>query len=106
MSDLFPVSFPDDVKTVELETLSLAKLLAFNQVELQRVYKNCQNPGFFQLDLTDDERGVELLRDAVECARLMKKLLPTMSVEEKKTYKQRDRVGVYSVGYVYSATSF
>ncbi|OTA99529.1 hypothetical protein M426DRAFT_67657 [Hypoxylon sp. CI-4A] len=99
MSDLFPAPFPSDAKTVELETLSLAKLFAFDKAELGRIYKNCQNPGFFQLDLTDDERGVELLQDAVECARLMKKLLPYMSVAEKETYKQRGRVGVYSMGY-------
>ncbi|KAB8228277.1 2-oxoglutarate-dependent dioxygenase [Aspergillus alliaceus] len=99
MSDLFPASFPTDVKTVHLETLSLAKLLERDENELRRIYDNCKNPGFFQLDLTDDEQGVQLLRDAVDCARLMKRLLPNMSVEEKRTYKQHTRVGVYSKGY-------
>jgi len=99
MSDLFPAPFPTDVKTVHLETLSLAKLLQKDVDELRRIYENCKNPGFFQLDLTDDEQGIQLLRDAVDCARLMKQLLPSMSVEEKRTYKQHSRVGVYSKGY-------
>lgn len=99
MSDLFPAPFPDDAKTVHLETLSLAKLLAKDKVELQRIYENCKKPGFFQLDITDNEQGVQLLRDATDCARLMKGILPVMSVEDKKSYKQRERVGVYSMGY-------
>jgi hypothetical protein len=99
MSDLFPAPFPTNVKTVHLETLSLAKLLQRDEDELRRIYENCRDPGFFQLDLTDDEQGVQLLRDAVDCARLMKQLLPNMSVEEKRTYKQHSRVGVYSKGY-------
>lgn len=100
MSDLFPAPFPTDVKTVHLETLSLAKLLKKDEDELHRIYDNCKDPGFFQLDLTDDEQGIQLLRDAVDCARLMTRLLPNMSVEEKRTYKQHNRVGVYSKGYV------
>ena len=99
MSDLFPAPFPTDVQTVHLETLSLAKLLAKDEVELRRIYEKCKDPGFFQLDLTDDEQGIPLLKDAVDCARLMQRLLPIMSVEEKMTYKQRNRVGVYSMGY-------
>lgn len=99
MSDLFPAPFPTNVKTVHLETLSLAKLLQRDEDELRRIYENCKDPGFFQLDLTDDEQGVQLLQDAVDCARLMKQLLPNMSVEEKRMYKQHSRVGVYSKGY-------
>jgi hypothetical protein len=63
MSDLFPAPFPDDVKTVHLETLSLAKLLKNDEEELRRIYENCKSPGFFQLDLTDDEQGIQLLRE-------------------------------------------
>jgi hypothetical protein len=98
MSDLFPAPFPDDVKTVHLETLSLAKLLQNDEEELHRIYENCKKPGFFQLDLTDNELGIQLLRDVVDCARLVKQLLPNLSVEEKRTYKQHSRVGVYSKG--------
>ncbi|KOS21699.1 Gibberellin 20 oxidase 1-A [Escovopsis weberi] len=99
MSDLFPEPFPDDAQTVHLETISLAKLLANDEAEVQRVYLNCKEPGFFQLDLTDDSEGVELLRDAVDCARVIREVLPTKTVPEKKLYKQRDRKGVYSMGY-------
>ncbi|OTA68788.1 hypothetical protein K449DRAFT_399119 [Hypoxylon sp. EC38] len=87
MSDLFPVPFPDDVKIVELDPLSLASLSTFARFARTRGYH------------IDDERGVELLRDVVECAHLMKRLLPAMPVEEKRTYKRRDLVGVYSMGY-------
>ncbi|EAT79360.1 hypothetical protein HBI56_050930 [Parastagonospora nodorum] len=99
MSDLFPAPFPNDVKTVHLETLSLAKLLQNDEGELRRIYENCKDPGFFQLDLTDDDRGIQLLRDSVDCARLVRQLGPNMSIEEKKTYKQHDRVGPFSKGY-------
>lgn len=106
MSDLFPEPFPTDIKTVHLETLSLAKLVAQDQGEQQRVFEHCKTSGFFQLDLTDHEEGIQLLRDSAECARLMTKVLPTMSIEDKRSYKQRDRVGVYSMGYqVYDTLS-
>jgi isopenicillin N synthase-like dioxygenase len=106
MTDLYPAPFPDDVKTVHLETLSLAKLLQNDKEELHRIYENCKSPGFFQLDLTDHEQGIQLLRDAVDCARMVRQLLPNMTVEEKRTYKQHARVGVYSKGYGLSQPDF
>ncbi len=76
MSDLYPAPFPEDVPTVKLETISLAKLIANDEDEARRLFENCKDPGFFNLDLTDHPDGVQLLKDAVACARLTKAIIP------------------------------
>ncbi len=98
MSDLYPAPFPEDVPTVKLETISLAKLIANDEDEARRLFENCKDPGFFNLDLTDHPDGVQLLKDAVACARLTKAIIPTMPMEEKKMYKMRSRIGIFDMG--------
>jgi isopenicillin N synthase-like dioxygenase len=98
MSDLYPVPFPKHVPTVKLETISLAKLLSFEEKEVQRLFENCKEPGFFNLDLTDHPMGVQMLKEVVACARLAKQIFPTMSMEEKKKYTPRSRIGIFDMG--------
>jgi isopenicillin N synthase-like dioxygenase len=98
MSDLYPAPFPDDVPIVELETISLAKLLAGDEDEAQTMFEILKGAGFFYLDLTDHPEGLKILEDAVACCRLSQTIFPVMSVEEKQKYKTRDRVGIFDKG--------
>ncbi|KZF23842.1 oxidoreductase [Xylona heveae TC161] len=99
MSGLYPAPFPDDVPIIELKTISLAKLLEKDQTETQRMFEICQDPGFFYLDLTDHPEGLQMLRDVVSCCRLGQSIFPNKSMEEKKSFKTRERIGVFDMGY-------
>ncbi|OJJ67834.1 hypothetical protein ASPBRDRAFT_199536 [Aspergillus brasiliensis CBS 101740] len=99
MSDLYPAPFPDDVPIVELETISLAKLLAKDPAEAQRMFAICQDPGFFYLDLTDHPDGLQMLRNVVSCCRLGQSIFPNLPMADKKAFKTRDRIGVFDMGY-------
>ncbi|ODM21322.1 hypothetical protein SI65_02165 [Aspergillus cristatus] len=99
MSGLYPAPFPDDVPIIELKTISLAKLLEKDQAETQRMFEICQDPGFFYLDLTDHPDGLQMLRDVVSCCRLGQSIFPNKPMEEKKSFKTRDRIGVFDMGY-------
>ena len=100
MTDLYPVPFPDGMFTVDLQTVSIAKLLSQDPTEAQRIFSFCRDPGFFLLDLTDHPEGVALLRDAVDCARLGRKLFKTLSIDQKREYKTRQGggAGIFDMG--------
>ncbi|KAH6689848.1 oxidoreductase [Plectosphaerella plurivora] len=99
MKELYPKPFPDNIPTIELQTVSLAKLLSKDDEEADRIFKILKDPGFFQLDLTDHPQGVELLRDVVECHGLAKKLFTTLPLEQKLQYKTRKTIGIFDRGY-------
>ncbi|KAK3360560.1 hypothetical protein B0T25DRAFT_449582 [Lasiosphaeria hispida] len=101
MTDLYPLPFPDDLPTVDLQTVSIAKLLSKDEAEAQRIFSFCRDPGFFLLDLTDHPEGVALLQDAAECARLAKKLFKGLSIDRKREYKTRQGggAGIFDMGY-------
>lgn len=56
--------FPDDVQTAPLVRLSLAKLLAHDAIESERLYEASKTLGFFYLDLQDAPSGRALCLDA------------------------------------------
>ncbi|KUI67762.1 hypothetical protein VM1G_03555 [Cytospora mali] len=58
MTDLYPAPFPDGIATVGLGRKLLSKLLASDQQEAERIFRFAQNPGFFNVDLTDHEDGI------------------------------------------------
>ncbi len=97
MSDLYQAPFPEDVPTAKLETLSMAKLMANDEDEARRLFENCKDPGFFNLDLTDHPDGVQLLKDAVVCARLTKSVF-TLPMEVKQAYKPLPGICVFDRG--------
>jgi isopenicillin N synthase-like dioxygenase len=100
MTDLYPAPFPDDIATIELGTISVAKLLAGDAEEAKRIFAFCQDPGFFNLDLTDHPDGVQLLRHAVHCNRLANKMF-ALPIDRKREFLTRqDRgAGVFDCGY-------
>ncbi|KAI1075024.1 hypothetical protein F5B20DRAFT_573738 [Whalleya microplaca] len=85
MTDLYPVPFPDKLPTVELETISIARLLSGDEEEARRIYEFCRDPGFFQLDLTDHPEG----------------LFTSLSIDQKREFKIRQEggAGVFDMGY-------
>ncbi|KAK3311876.1 oxidoreductase [Apodospora peruviana] len=102
MTDLYPVPFPDNLPTVELQTVSVAKLLSHDEQESQRIFAFCKDPGFFLLDLTDHPEGVRLLQDATDCCRLAKKLFTSLTIDQKREYKTRSAgggAGIFDMGY-------
>jgi len=60
----FPAS--PEFKTVNLETISLVKLLAEDAQEQDRVFEACKTRGFFYLELAGCERGETILKGADE----------------------------------------
>lgn len=86
--------FPSGLPTVELETISLSKLLARDAAEQARVFEVCKGRGFFYLDLEDGQpaAGETLLRGADAIARTGERTfaLPT---DEKMGYLMGAAVG-------------
>lgn len=55
---------PDDVKVVDIPTISLARLQEETTTESEALYKACRELGFFLLELQASEEGNALLEDA------------------------------------------
>ena len=64
----FPQS--KEYPTVELEAVTLQKLLDHDASEEDRVFEACNTGGFFYLRLTDSELGRRMLQQANEIARV------------------------------------
>lgn len=82
--DLLP-PFPNDIPTMPLERLSLAKLLQHDSSEYQRFCRACEDLGFFYLDLRDQELGTSILSDADHLFKIGKHLF-ALDIEEKSKY--------------------
>lgn len=98
MNEFYPAPFPDDVPIVNLEKISLNKLLNGDADEAHKMFEICTTRGFFYLDMTDHPKGQKLLKDACVTCQAGKEILPNHSIEEKSTYKSRPRLGVFDMG--------
>lgn len=79
----FPVGFP----TVELETISLAKLLANNDpAEADRVFEVCKGRGFFYLELPGCPAGEIIAEGANKVAAVAEDVFK-LPLEEKLKYQ-------------------
>ncbi|KAI1206065.1 putative oxidoreductase [Annulohypoxylon truncatum] len=83
--DLYP-PFPEDVPTVELQSISLLKILEGDTVERDRVYEACVDRGFFYLELNGSETGETILRGADQIASTGERVFK-LPLEEKMRYK-------------------
>ncbi|KAI0892065.1 putative oxidoreductase [Annulohypoxylon nitens] len=83
--DLYP-PFPEDVPTVELQTITLSKLLEGDVAENDRVFKQCVGRGFFYLALDGCETGETILRGADQIALTGERVFK-LPLEEKMQYK-------------------
>lgn len=84
--ELYP-SFPDDPQfpCVELQTISLQKLLDHDAAEEDRVFEICKGRGFFYLDLAGSESGEIIRKGAEEIAHIGAETM-ALSMEEKLKY--------------------
>lgn len=80
--------FPDNVPTVPLLRLSLAKLLAGDQAQSDRLFSACRGLGFFLLDFQDTSQGLSILNDLETLSRIGAETFD-LDLEEKQCYKMR-----------------
>ncbi|KAI0378873.1 putative oxidoreductase [Hypomontagnella monticulosa] len=88
--DLYP-PFPPDIPTVELQTISLTKLLAGDAVEQNRVFSACVGRGFFYLDLGGCQVG-ETIRNGAEQIALVGERVFQLPLDEKLKYRMGGKV--------------
>ena len=95
---LYPAPWPGEVKTIPLQTLSMAKLLSADADECKKMFDICTREGFFYLNVMDHPKGKKMWEDACVACQVGHETLPQRSVEEKRLYKVRDRTGVFDRG--------
>jgi isopenicillin N synthase-like dioxygenase len=78
-------SFPDDVPTAPLVTISLRKLLSHDGAENERLFEASKSLGFFYLNMTGCEEGEALLNGSSTMFDLMEELYE-LPLEEKLKY--------------------
>ena len=100
MDKLYPAPWPEDLRTISLETISLSKILTNDPDECSKVFEICTREGFFYLDMLDHPTGRKMWEDACVACQVGHDTLPQRSVEEKRLYKVRDRPGVFDLGCV------
>lgn len=103
--EFYTKPFPEGLPTIELQSISLAKLLNEDTDEAHRLFHICTHEGFFYLDLTTHPKGIKLLDDAHNVYRSGVKAFKT-PMKEKYTFKPRDsyETGLLDTGYVNSMT--
>lgn len=90
--------FPEGFQCIDLPRISLDKLLNDDDEEAQKIFDICTTTGFFYLDLNDHPKGEKLWNDGCEACRIGLKALPVMSMEEKLSYRAREKIGVFDMG--------
>lgn len=78
-------SFPDDVPTAPLVTISLEKLVLDDSTEKQRLFGASKELGFFYLDLRGCQEGEALLGQSDKMFDLMEEFY-SLPLEEKLKY--------------------
>ncbi|XXG95200.1 hypothetical protein Hte_001460 [Hypoxylon texense] len=97
--NLYP-PFPEDIPTVDLQTIALSKLLDGDAAEQDRVFEACVGRGFFYLDLSGCSAGSTILSGADQIARVGERVF-RLPLSEKMRYKQ----GKQLFGYKYAGSS-
>lgn len=77
--------FPSGLPTVQLETISLSKLLARDAEEQTRVFDICKGRGFFYLDLSGSAAGDTIVQGADAIARAGERTF-ALPLDEKMGY--------------------
>ena len=93
-----PPPFPQHLPTIDLPQISLSKLLNGDQNEAHRVFHICTETGFFYLNMLDHPKGVGLYERACRVLQVGREVMPNLTVDEKRSYKKRLRVGVLDMG--------
>lgn len=85
----WPEPFPSDARTIELESISLKKLVDHDPEESARLFHICTNLGFCYLDLTTHDKGLELINNAHILHDVAKTVFIDTPMEVKKEFKTR-----------------
>jgi isopenicillin N synthase-like dioxygenase len=99
IEEFYPVPFPDDVPTIQLEKISLSKLLNGDPLEAKNVFDICTTTGFFYLDMLDHPTGRQLWQNVCKVCHRGRERFVNTPVEEKLKYKPLDGVRVFDRGY-------
>ena len=83
---------------MNLQRISLAKLLDDDDVEASKMFDVCTKEGFFYLNLMDHPKGLRMLEAANVACRTGKDSLGTISMAEKQKYKGREQIGIFDTG--------
>jgi isopenicillin N synthase-like dioxygenase len=88
--DQYP-PFPSspEFKSVDLETISLTKLLAEDSKEQDRVFQACKTRGFFYLELGGCENGETILKGADDICRMAEEFFK-LPMEEKEEQRMQE----------------
>lgn len=90
LTDFTPEEYPPfpeskEFPTVDLETISLQKVLDHDPAEEDRIFEACKTRGFFFLDLAGPEAGETILHGSGEIARIASRTM-AMDMDEKMKY--------------------
>lgn len=98
--EFYPKPFPEDLPTIELQSISLARLLNDDAEEARRLFHICTHEGFCYLDLTTHPKGIKLLDDAHQVHKAGVEAFKT-PMAEKYTFKPRAsyETGLLDTGY-------
>lgn len=77
--------FPESEDSIELDCLSLAKVLKNDTTEMTTLISSCKSLGFFLLDMTDSQEGKAIFQDAVALFKLASQIFD-QELEEKQKY--------------------
>jgi hypothetical protein len=83
----FPSS--PEFKTVDLQTISLKKLLSEDATEQERVFEACKTRGFFYLELGGCESGETILKGADDICRMAEEVFK-LPMEVKEEQRMRE----------------
>lgn len=90
LDQFYPVPFPKDVPTVNLQKISLQKLLDGDEQQCRELFKVLSNEGFFYLDLTTDELGRQFLDESNQLHRLAADVFNNVPMKDKLAFPPGD----------------
>lgn len=84
--------FPDspEFPLVQLETISLQKLLDHDSAEEERTFEACKGRGFFYLDLAGAESGETILQGSGDIAQVAERFMG-LPMDEKMKYVMKQK---------------
>ena len=88
-AEFYPEPFPKGLPIIELQKISLAKLLDDDEEEANKVFEICTHEGFFYLDLTTNSKGLKLLDDAHQVHRAGMRFFKDTPMKDKYTFRPR-----------------
>ncbi|KAK1974085.1 hypothetical protein LZ30DRAFT_430096 [Colletotrichum cereale] len=100
LESLYDCSLPPNSTEAEIATISVRHLLEQDNENSRRLFDACRNEGVFLLDLTDHPEGMTFLSGMAETIRIAHHVFLSKTVEEKRGYGTRPRVGIMDKGYI------